>query len=116
MELAFLLFVLMGTNAELEKATAGLEQLNSEMIELALENQEMSDDIKLMQADIEALEIADAEMEDSLIKAATSISLNHANIEHWKNKNDEWQKRFELDFQIYKDEHSIDHIKDDPTE
>jgi len=116
MELAFLLFVLMGTNAELEKATAGLEQLNSEMIELALENQEMSDDIKLMQADIEALKIADAEMEDSFIKAATSISLNHANIEHWKNKNDEWQKRFELDFEIYKDEHSIDHIKDDPTE
>ena len=123
MELAFLLFVLMGTNAELEKANAGLEQLNSEMIELTLENQEMSDDIKsmnnniaLMQADIEALKIADAEMEESFIKAATSISLNHANIEHWRNEQDEWQKRFKLDFEIYKDEHGIDHIKDDPTE
>ena len=120
MELAFLLFVLMGTNAELEKANAGLEQLNVEVIELALENQEMSDDIALMQADIEALKIADAklneEMNDSFINHATSIALNQANIAHWRNEQDEWQKRFELDFEIYKDEHGIDHIKDDPTE
>ena len=115
MEVIFLFFVLLGTNAELEKANAGLEQLNVEMIELAVENQEMSDDIALMQADIEALKIADDKMEESFLKAATSISLNHANIEHWRNKNDEWKDRFKLDFEVFKDEHAIDHMKSDTT-